>query len=307
METLLPAEILSRIPAWTEPPAAAEKQLDLKHPAYQVCREITRHHAKSFYFASHFLPRPQRLAAYAIYAFCRHIDDLIDEASAGGDVPTAEELIRQTEGLFSKPESLAFGPAFVQVVETYRIPPQLWRDLIAGCCLDRQPVRLQSFHELAEYCYLVASVVGLMMCPVFGLRDARALPQAVEMGIAMQLTNIIRDVREDWQRGRVYLPADELAAAGVTVDEQLFAGPPGAAWQNFLAQQVERARRYYRSGATGLPALANNGSRRTATVMARVYAGILDQVEQNRYDISRRHHVSMAGKILYATGFTKAY
>lgn len=307
LEGLLSSDILNRIPAWELPPPGAAGRLDLSHPSYRVCREVTRHHARSFYFASHYLPRAQRHAAYAIYAFCRHIDDLIDEAATLGETPTAEQLEDQTRALFEQPALLPFGSAFVEVVQVYRIPEVLWRDLITGCCLDRQPVRLQNFSELAGYCYLVASVVGLMMCPIFGLRTASALPRAVEMGIAMQLTNIIRDVREDWERGRIYLPADELAAAGVTVDEALFAAPPDAAWQSFLQGQVARARAFYQSGSRGLPALANDGSRRTATTMARVYAGILGQVEKHRFDLSRRHYLSLPGKILYATGLKKAY
>jgi len=268
--------------------------------SFAACRATTRHHAKSFYFASFALPRAKREAAYAVYAYCRHIDDCIDEAPPG-EAPSAEALLRSTDAILDGSSPLPFAPAFAAVIHHFRIPRALLGDLIEGCCRDRQtPVRIATFAELEEYCYYVASVVGLILCPVFGLRGREALPQAIEMGVAMQLTNILRDVREDFERDRIYLPTGEWE--GLDLDlPSLLRDPDRAldsdAYRGYIRFQIERARDYYRRAAAGLPSLANDGSRRTATIMAAVYAGILDEIERHDHDnLSARRYVPFLRK-----------
>jgi len=222
--------ILALVPAFEWPEKDAEQNINPDDPGFLHCREVTRRHARSFFFASHFLPSRPRVAAYAIYTYCRYIDDAIDEASGPETAPDRTHLTNLTERILDGSNELPFAAAFRQTCEVYRIPHPLLDQLIEGCCRDREPLRLETFTELEEYCYYVASVVGLMMCPVFGCRADEALSHAVDMGIAMQLTNIIRDIREDWEMGRRYLPAEELAGHGLTINASFFRQPPGEAW-----------------------------------------------------------------------------
>ncbi|MGF1448195.1 MAG: phytoene/squalene synthase family protein [Opitutales bacterium] len=261
-----------------------------------VCRQMTRKHAASFYFSSFPLPPARKQAAFAIYAFCRWVDDCIDETDLA-DGPDADELREEVTALLNGRSDLAFGPAFRAAVREYGIPEELFGALVSGCCRDRLAVRLNSFQELEAYCYDVASVVGLMMSRVFGLETREGMEQAVDMGIAMQLTNILRDVREDYEMGRVYLPADELAAHDLDIHD-LAQGRVDERWRGFMRFQITRAREYFRLGSCGLPLLRADGSRFCARLMARIYAGILDEIERRDYDVfSSRAYVRKRRKI----------
>lgn len=259
--------------------------------SFAQCRQATRHHARSFYFASHALPPTKRQAAYAIYAFCRHADDLLDEQSP--ESIAAQQAYEQTLGelldrLYAGTESaLPFGPAFHDTVTRYQIPRKPFADLVHGVCLDQQPLHVADWVELKNYCYHVASVVGLVMCPVLGLQDKQAEAHAIELGIAMQLTNILRDVREDFERGRIYLPADERARFGVT-DSDLAAGKVTPEFIALMRFQIERAREFYRRSEAGIPALADDGSQLTVWLMRWVYSGILEEIERAGYNVFRR-------------------
>jgi len=298
MKELLSANIRWRIPDLPAdgdmPPPLPPKELA---GSFQIARQITKRHAKSFYFASHFLPRQRKMPAYAVYAYCRYIDDLIDEAKDKDRAPNQDELRAVNRRLLEGESTEGFGPAFSWTCRECSIPLVLLDDLVEGCCRDRDEVRLQTFSELEEYCYLVASVVGLMMCRVFGVDRPEAYPRAVEMGVAMQLTNILRDIREDWQRGRIYLPAVELDEAGLDLEEVLLRGGfLSEPWKGYMEKQVERARTWYESARSGLPYIQNKGARRTASVMSSVYAGILDEIEKESYDPTRRHYVPFLRK-----------
>lgn len=261
------------------------------------CRKITKEHARSFYFASIRLPREKKFAAYSIYAFCRWVDDVIDEGTDNGRIPSRQELEQEFQKLKSNNSPLPFALGFNRVRDEYKIPDQLFLDLIEGCCRDREPVAIETYNELEDYCYYVASVVGLMMCPLFGLTDKEALPRAVDMGVAMQLTNILRDVREDAAIGRRYLPAEELRAAGIdpngllvqTVDDR---------WQSFMRDQIMRNREIYERAIPGLTQLANDGSRQTAILMTILYRQILMVIERRGYDnLTSRAFVTTTEKI----------
>jgi phytoene synthase len=282
-------------PDWHRDPALA--------PALAACRAATRAHATSFFFASRLLPAQKKCAAYGLYAFCRWVDDSIDEASEGGTLsrhspsPAISRTGLTTPVTLDAPALRAalddmlagrggppFAPAFAAVCREYGLTRELLWDLIEGCARDRLPVRLRDLAELEIYCYHVASVVGLLMSRIFGLRDPAGLPRAVEMGLAMQLTNILRDVREDHARGRIYLPAEDLARFGIS-DEQLRAGRVDARWVELMCFEIARARAWYASAELGLPLLDDDGSRLTATVMGRLYAGILGAIERRRCDV----------------------
>ena len=239
----------------------------------RYCLEITRRHSRSFYFASFPLPKQKKIAACSIYAFCRYLDDLIDEnpGSNGAEAVSRVqgEFTRLVSGQTAEPP---FAPAFADAVKAYRIPPDPFLDLARGVLTDAGPVSIQTWNQLRLYCYQVASVVGLMMSPILGLKEPRGAEHAIELGLAMQLTNILRDVREDLERGRVYLPAEELARFGVTLTH-LEAGKVTEPFRKLMRFQISRARALYYRAEAGIPMLADDGSqltvwvRRTAAVV----------------------------------------
>jgi len=256
--------------------------------SFESCRLIARHHAKSFYFSSFFLPPAKQKAAYAIYAFCRHADDLLDVSANHGRGGQREELKQLLVSLYEdRFVEAPFGQAFHQTVSVYKIPRNYFEELIEGVCSDRGPVRIANFEELTKYCYRVASVVGLMMSKIFGLSDPRGEKHAIELGMAMQLTNILRDVREDHERDRIYLPQDEMAKFGVAGDDIRDQRVNGALTA-LMKFQIERARRFYQESEKGIPMLANDGSQFTVWAMRWIYAGILDEIENANYDVYRR-------------------
>jgi len=253
------------------------------------CRRVTSRHAKSFYFSSMGLPPRKKEAAYAVYAFCRYADDVVDEAPDHDTAAIAIEKVgREFDRILAgEAEELPFAPAFAWAVNRYQIPRQLFLDLVKGVSMDLGPVRLQTWEELRDYCYHVASVVGLMMCRIFELEDQTQQARAIDLGIAMQLTNICRDIREDHERGRIYLPAEELDRFGIPAG-QLADGPVNQAWISLMQFQIARARDYYRSSEPGIQALAKDGSQFTVWLMRYVYGGILDEIERLRYDVFSR-------------------
>lgn len=278
---------------------AAEVLLAASH-AY--CRRRARRNAKSFYFASIALPRDKKRAAYAVYAFCRHADDLVDKAGGAKGVEAAlvrlgddfDEIMRQPVG------RLPFAPAFAWAVRRYGLDKAPFLLLLKGVAMDLGPVRIADWPALRDYCYHVASVVGLIMAQIFELRDERGREHAIELGIAMQLTNIIRDVGEDFQLGRVYLPADELAAHGVA-EGDLTRAAASDPLKALLRAQIARAREYYHRAEAGIPLLADDGSQLTVWLMRHVYAGILDEVEAMDYAVTQqRASTSFARKLALA-------
>lgn len=179
--------------------------------AWGACSAIARAHGRTFYLASRFLPLPRQKAIHAIYAYCRIADDIADRspdlAAAAGDLDAWEAQIAHP----TDPVALAFAA----VREQYGIPDAPVRDLLAGVRMDLNPAHYETWDDLRRYCYHVAGTVGLMTAPVLGCQQAAALPHAIDLGIAMQLTNVLRDVGEDAGQGRLYLPLQDLARFGV--------------------------------------------------------------------------------------------
>lgn len=307
--------------------------------AFRAARDICRRHARSFYFASFFLPPRKRRAAYAVYGFCRMIDDAIDVPAplAGAtalrehpavasprslrvidpppkpdhcSIDTLENrlnMLRQRldeiyDGGLELPSIAARSEAqhalcaFAQTVREYEIPRDYFIDVAEGCRMDLTISRYQTWGELEQYCYRVAGVVGLIMSCVFGLTHSGAFAQAVAMGNAMQLTNILRDVAEDWEKGRVYLPQEDLRRFGYD-ESQLSRGVANEAFRELMRFEIDRARTLYRQGAEGLCWLAGDGSRLTASSMAVIYSGILRAIERQEYDVfARRAHLTTPQK-----------
>src|SRR6201993_4757368 len=177
--------------------------------SYSFCRCVARSRAKNFYYSFVLLPRDQRNAMCAMYAFMRYCDDLSDEP--GANRSAIEGWRRDMESaLAGQPADNAIWPRFLDTVTRYKIPHEYFRDMIDGVASDLEPRVIRNFEELYAYCYRVASVVGLVTVHIFGFRSPEALPLAEKCGIAFQLTNILRDIKEDAALGRVYLPEDEL-------------------------------------------------------------------------------------------------
>ncbi len=262
------------------------------------CRRITRHYAKTFFFASHCLPREIRRHAYAVYGFCRWADNAVDEAA---DFDDASRRLDHVRGVLAVAYSEAPAPsgvlAFRKTLRDRAIPRRLFDDLLDGMAMDLTEDRYPDYPALDLYCYRVAGVVGLMMTLVFGYRDECCLPHALALGRAMQLTNILRDVREDLERGRIYLPQDELARFGVS-EEQLAEQRVDDSFRAFMRFQIDRAREAYAEAEQGIPFLIGMASRLTVRVMGRLYGGILDEIERLDYDVFQtRAHVSTSRKL----------
>jgi phytoene synthase len=252
--------------------------------AYDECQSITRREARNFYYAFVTLPQARRRSIYAAYAFGRLADDIADgdgpvetKASALGDLRRALHAALQGE-----PE----GPIMMALADsaaTYDIPESLFNDIIDGVEMDLTKNRYATFEELREYCYRVASAVGLVSIQIFGYTNPQAKVHAVELGLAMQLTNIMRDVSEDAANDRIYIPLDELARFGCT-EEQLQAGRIDANFVALMQFQAGRAREYFASSKALFPLLEVR-SRGCASGLHQLYSKLLDRIESHGFDV----------------------
>ena len=286
--------------------------------AYAACRAIARREAKNFYYAFVALPAPRRNAICAIYAFMRRADDLADDESLSRD-----ERRRNLAAWLAEWRSVCAGgytadPAFLAVRDCtarFHIPLELLDELVAGVTMDLdqgatdEPDTYATFNDLYRYCYLVASVVGLVCIRIFGYSDPRAEKLAEETGIAFQLTNILRDVAEDASRNRVYLPLEDLAAYNVTLDSLLHrapGAPPTTNERALLAAIAQRAEEFYQSAQALLP-LIDRESRPALWVLVSIYHGLLKRIEAADYDVfSRRASVPMPQKLgILIVGFAR--
>jgi 15-cis-phytoene synthase len=262
--------------------------------SYAHCRRTARKRAKNFYYSFLLLSREKRNAMCAIYAFMRYSDDLSDEPGASKEKMTAwrSALDRALAGDTSGHPAL---PAFRDTVDRFRIPHQYFHDMIEGVASDLEPRRIGDFTQLYRYCYQVASVVGLSIIHIFGFEDARALVLAEKCGIAFQLTNILRDVREDAGLDRVYLPAEDLRRYGVEF-EALRDGLRSTGFERLMAYEAERARTYYEESRP-LLGLVHADSRPSLWALIEIYSRLLDRIVESDYDVLRgRIRLSAAEK-----------
>jgi len=253
----------------------------------QYCQNKAANSGSSFYYSFLFLPPEQRRAITAVYAFCREVDDLVDECRDAGVARVKltwwrEEIARVFAGEPQHPVGQALAPA----VREFNLAQEYFLEIIDGMEMDLEPVRYASFKDLALYCYRAASVVGLLSAEIFGYQDRHTLKYAHDLGMAFQLTNILRDVGEDAQRGRVYLPEDEMAAHGVTA-EDLRKGELTDALRALLALQARRARQYYEQAFAKLPE-RDRFAQRSGLIMAAVYMTLLDRIEGEGYPVLTR-------------------
>jgi phytoene synthase len=267
--------------------------------AYAVCRAIAKREAKNFYYSFVALPAHKRDAMCAIYAFMRHADDISDDESK--DHATRRMELAQWTAAWRNGRDVSDDPVFIAVRDTqsrFAIPDGLLEQLIQGTAMDLQPEATNrrnadgldtfaTFTDLYHYCYYVASVVGLVCIRIFGYGNPAAEKLAEETGIAFQLTNILRDVREDAERGRVYIPVDELAASGTSAARlaEVRSGTELTESQRLvLAGIARRARAYYQSADRLLP-LISADSRPALRVLVKIYARLLRQIEIKQFDV----------------------
>lgn len=262
--------------------------------AYQDCEAITRQHSRTFFVASGLLPESKRNAARALYAFCRISDDLVDDLR-----PNAIKLLTEWRNQTIKVQPVGennVALAWAHTCQQYKIPWRYAEQLIDGVAMDLKRTRYQTFDELAHYCYGVACTVGLMSMHIVGYQSRDAIPYAIQLGVALQMTNILRDVGEDWQLGRVYLPQGELAAFELS-EGDIERGEVTDKWREFMRFQIERTRRLYRDSMPGIAMLDKDG-RFAIGAAAELYRAILDNIEQNDYNVfDRRAYVGKLGKI----------
>ncbi len=271
----------------------------LLEQAYRHSTAITKMHSRTFYLASSLLPADQRQAARALYAFCRVSDDLVDEETRDRDERLAywkKESLSDHPPLHS-PVSLAWADARAR----FLIPRHYAEHLLDGVSQDLVKTRYENFDELAHYCYGVASTVGLMVMHITGFESEAAIPYAIKLGVALQLTNILRDVGEDWHKGRLYLPQNELALYNIS-ESEIAAGRISDRWRAFMGFQIRRARRLYNEAQPGIAMLGEKG-RFAIAAAAGLYQGILEDIEANDYDVfNYRAHLTGAQKLARLPG-----
>lgn len=260
----------------------------------KLCAEIVRREAKHFYYGMLLLPREKREAIYAIYAFARRCDDLVDEAD---DIASARAgLARWSEFLAQAYEGATDGdpslPAFADAVRQFSIPKALFEDLLRGMEMDLVTHRYESFEELRVYGYRVASVVGLAVIAVVGLEEglgdsgaAEALRRAEDLGVAFQLTNILRDVAEDAGRGRIYLPLEDLRQFGVT-EEEILRRESSERFRRLMAFEYERAEGLFDKARPLFPCIHRSG-RAAISAMTRIYRALLHEIRRREFEVLR--------------------
>ena len=262
------------------------KLTDRDKAAFEYARRITAYYSKSFYVSARILPTDRRWATYALYGFCRHCDNLIDtprqrtRSEIFGEIEflTEELQIAYNTGESEHPVIRAFIP----VAKWYGIPIEYPLDLLKGVTMDIQQARYITFDELTFFCYRVASVVGLMMTHVLGYKDIRAFEYAKQLGIAMQLTNILRDIKEDKEMGRIYLPETDLDLFGVS-EQDIFNEKMTPQLRAFMKFQIKRADRYYSEAIPGI-SLLKTESQYAIYSAAKIYRGILRKIEAQNYN-----------------------
>ncbi len=266
--------------------------IELK-PAYSHCRAITRFYAKTFYMATRFLPNEKQRGIFAIYGLCRYLDNLVDDSIdlTDNSVISLSQVDEKLEDFKCRLTSIYNGNrandpiliAFSDTLKKYHIPIDLPFLLVDGVKTDLVKSRFKNFQEVYDYSYKVASVVGLMTSRVFGYEDETALEYAVDLGIAMQLTNILRDIGEDLERDRIYLPADELKMFGIS-ETELFNEEVSENFVSMMKFQIQRAREYYARADKGI-AMLDRDSRLPVYLARYNYGRILDKIEENDYNV----------------------
>nr|QCI61141.1 Phytoene synthase [Crocus sativus] len=280
------------------------KDRNLLNEAYDRCQEVCAEYAKTFYLGTLLMTPERQRAIWAIYVWCRRTDELVDGPNASYITPTAlDRWEKRLNDLFEGHPYDLYDDALSDTVNKFPIDIQPFRDMIEGMRSDLKKSRYQNFDELYLYCYYVAGTVGLMSVPVMGISPyskasaEEVYNSALALGIANQLTNILRDVGEDARRGRIYLPQDELAQAGLS-DDDIFRGRVTDKWRNFMKGQIRRARMFFDEAEKGVTEL-NSASRWPVLASLLLYRQILDAIEVNDYNnFTKRAYVGKTKKLV---------
>jgi phytoene synthase len=244
---------------------------------HDYCQQKAAASGSSFYYSFLFLPKPKRQAITALYAFCREVDDVADECTDAGIARTKLAWWRaEIANLYADKPQHPVTQALTDAVRDYNLVEEHFVEIIDGMEMDLDQNRYRDFKELHLYCYRVASVVGLLSASIFGYSDRKTLKYAHDLGLAFQLTNIVRDVGEDARRGRIYLPLDEMAQHGVS-EGDILRGEESGNVRRLLESQIERAEGYYRRAFEELPE-ADRRDQRTGLIMAAIYRALLDEI-----------------------------
>jgi 15-cis-phytoene synthase len=271
---------------------------------YARCASITRRSSSNFYYAFMLLPAERRYALYSVYAFCRFVDDIADDRSVGQPAELLTRWREELERVFNGSPGHPISRALAHNVRRFAIPRRYFEEIIDGVEMDLGRTRYPAFEELRLYCYRVASAVGLICIEIFGYRNPRTRVYAENLGIAFQLTNIIRDLSEDAARGRIYLPLEDLANFGVTEDD-ILRGADTPELRRLLKFEVDRARSFYGLAEQGLPA-EDRAAMLCAEAMRSVYRALLERIaSRDCAVVGRRHRLSTPRK-LYLVGRTWA-
>ncbi|MBW4466677.1 MAG: phytoene synthase [Pegethrix bostrychoides GSE-TBD4-15B] len=280
--------------------------------AYELCRQITAEYSKTFYLGTLLMPPEKRRAVWAIYVWCRRTDELVDgPRSEQTTNATLDEWEQQLESLFAGRPLDDMDVALVDSLERFPISIQPFRDMIAGQRMDLYRSRYETFEELQLYCYRVAGTVGLMTTPVMGVdtsnqrtpwakaqESKQPEPKAVALGIANQLTNILRDVGEDARRGRIYLPLEDLERFQYS-EKDLLNGVIDERWRDLMQFQIARARQFFTEAEQGVSLLSSD-ARFPVWAALMLYRGILEVIEKNQYDVfNQRAYVPSWRKMFY--------
>lgn len=245
---------------------------------------ITKESNTNFYYSFLFLPSEKRKALYSIYALCRCLDDVADNTN--NKLEASESLLRWTEeinSLYTGIPSHAVTIELKPYIERYRIPQKYFLELIKGVEMDLTINRYSSFDELHKYCYRVASVVGLICSEVFGYKNAETLGYAVDLGIAMQLTNILRDIKSDADRGRIYLPSEDLKKYNYT-ETELLSSHYSEAFVDLMKFEAQRAWSYYKRAEQTLPR-EDRKTMAAGEIMRAIYSRILSKIEASNFNV----------------------
>ena len=267
---------------------------------YERCAQITRRSRSSFYYAFILLPPERRRALYAVYAFCRFIDDIADDESIREPAMLLKRWREELDRVYAGAPTRALSRALADSARRFAIPRELFEEIIAGVEMDLSRKRYQTFAELRPYCYRVASALGLICIEIFGYRNPSAKLYAENLGLALQLTNILRDVREDAERGRIYIPLEDLARFNVSEDE-ILRGVYSANFVSLMDFEAKRAQELYAAAQSAL-APEDRSTLLTAEAMRLIYAALLERIIKSNYRVLDRRHSLSAPHKLYLVG-----
>jgi phytoene synthase len=272
--------------------------------AESLAARLTRRSGTSFYHAFRILPQPKREALYALYAFCRVVDDCVDEEDGEG-ATGLDRWLDEARRAFAGEARTELGRELAIAVSRFPMPLASFEQIVAGCRQDLEPARFATFAELRAYCERVASAVGLASIEIFGYTDPSARVYATELGVALQLTNILRDLAADAERDRLYVPLDDLGRFGLDPDGFLRRAAEGGMapleWAPLLGFELERAREHYARARAALPAV-DRRSLASAQIMGAIYRAVLETLAARRFPLTPRLRLSRARRAWIALG-----